>query len=775
MGGSIEGIISGFNTSELIDAIIKAESRSLDLVALRQTEQTNQLTTWKSIEALLVGVKAQASLLSSESLWYAKSATSSDESVISVSSTTDASPGSYFLTVDQLASHHQVASQGISSLSENLGTGTFQIQSGNGITTTITVDGSNNTLNSLKDAINNSDAEVTAAVINDGSEHNPYRLILTAKESGAASQITVTPNLTGGTSPVFVPQFDLAEKLSWSDTASANPVLSINAAYTGDENKTYTFTVGGTGTQTIGAGDIDIDWTDGTNSGTITVSTADTDIALTGDGSDGLITYFSAGTLEAGDTFQIQAFDPDIQDGQDAIVRLGGSDNGGSPILLHSATNTITDLIEGVTLELNSVSENNETVQIEISEDRSQIKAQINQFVAKYNEYQSFVDDQFSFNPEADASAGVLMGDTGLMLLHNNIRTTLTSSISGLPEEMRMLSQAGVKFNSQGNLSFDESVFDEQIEDNFTNLMNLFKSSGTTDNNKIEYVSSGASTKISETGYEVDITQAATKGTFTGGSIDNPSVTPLVLNATNNTIKVKINNLVSSDILLTQKTYNSGEELAEEIEEKINSDPNLVGTGVEVTWVDSGNTGHLVISSNSYGDTSTVSLESAPGNSAHSILGLAGGVEVAGLDVEGTINGETATGTGQLLTGDNGNENTAGLQLMITLETADLIEGSEGKVLFNKGIADVMEEKFISYTDPYEGALKSRKDALESQIKISNDRMKFLGEQLERRRADLFLQFAAMEDAMAQMQTEQQYLTSSLAGLNQNWVMGSNQ
>jgi len=772
MGGSIEGIISGFNTTELINAIIKAESKSVDLVALRKTDQTNQLTTWSSIEALLVSLKSQASLLSDKRLWYAKQVTSSDDDVISASTTTGATPGTYFLTVDQLATHHQIASQGIGSLTQNFGSGTIQIQVGNSNPVTITVDNSNNTLTSLKDAINDSEAGVTAAVINDGSEHNPYRLVLTAKDPGAAGEITITPSLSGGTYPVFTPQFDWAEKLSWSDNASANPLLSSNTTYTGNTNKTYTFTIGGTGEQLIGTGDILVDWTDGTNSGTITVSAADTDIALDGDGADGLSVYFSAGALQAGDIFQIQAFAPDIQTGQDAIVRLGGSSNGGSPILFHSSSNTIDDLIEGVTLDLNSVSVN--AVEINVSADRSKIKEQISQFVSKYNEYQDFIDDQFSYNPESDTSAGVLLGDTSLMFLHNNIRTTVTRSITGLPEDMRMLSQAGIKFDSTGKLTFSEAVFNEQIEDNFINLMNLFKSSGTTNNNKIEFIASSANTKITESGYDVDITQAASRGTLAGLSINNPGVTPLTINATNNTLKIKLNNLTSGDIVLTEKTYNSGDDLAEELENKINSDSNLSGIGVEVEWVDNGNTGHLVIHSKTYGETSKVEIDTEPSNSAHSILGLAGATSTAGLNVEGTINGEKATGLGQLLTGDNGNENTAGLQLKITLEASDLTEGSEGQVLFIKGVADIISEKINTYTDPYNGVLKSRKDALNSHIKASDDRIRSLEEQLERRRASLYQQFMAMEEALSQLQSEQQYLTNSLAGLNANWILGTN-
>ena len=764
MGSSIDGIISGMNTSDMIDAIIKAESTRIDLVTARQTEETNKLTSWKSIEALLVGLKAQASLLSDERLWYAKSVTSSDDDVISVSANTKATPGTYFLTVDQLASNHQIASQGISSLTQNFGSGTFEIQIGNGAPTVITVDNSNNTLTSLKDAINNSGAGVVAAVVNDGSEFNPYRLVLTAKESGEAGRISVNSNLSGDTIPLFSSQFDLAEKLSWDNNATANPIRSANASYTSNINKTYTFTVGGTGDQLIGSGDIELNWTDGTNSGTITVSAADTDITLEGDGADGLSVYFSAGTLVAGDTFQIQAFAPTIQNGQDAIVRLGSSENGGSPILFTSSENSISDLIEGVTLDLNSVS--SQSVRIQISEDRSKIKDQINQFVSKYNEYQDFVNKQFSYSAES-GEAGVLLGDTSLMLLQNDIRSALSNSISGLPDDMRRLSQAGIKFTSAGKLSFDESVFDKKIEENFTDLMNLFKSSGATNNAKIEYVSSNASTKISTTGYDVNITQAATRGMFTGLAIANPGTTPLILDNTNNIIRLTLNNIESTDIRLAERTYNSGAELAQELEDKINSDTNVSGIGVEVEWVDTGETGHLVIHSNTYGETSKISMDATPSNSAHNILGLAGGTAANGQNVEGTINGEKATGLGQYLTGDNGNENTAGLKLLVTLTPDELVDGSEGSVYFNKGVADIINDKLYKYTDPYEGTLQSKKSAYEKKIQSYADQITEIQAMLDRKRQSLYEQFSAMEDALGQLQSQQQYLTAALSNLGQ--------
>jgi flagellar hook-associated protein 2 len=166
-----------------------------------------------------------------------------------------------------------------------------------------------------------------------------------------------------------------------------------------------------------------------------------------------------------------------------------------------------------------------------------------------------------------------------------------------------------------------------------------------------------------------------------------------------------------------------------------------------------------------------VTLETEPDNSAHTVLGLSNGVSETGLDVEGTINGESATGNGQYLTGDDGNENTDGLRLLITLTADQLGDGAEAVVTFNKGIASILNEKFTSYIDPYEGILKRKKDTIESQIDMVTDQIKSIEEQLERKRASLYRQFIAMEEALGQLQAQQQYLTSTIAGLNNNWII----
>jgi flagellar hook-associated protein 2 len=77
------------------------------------------------------------------------------------------------------------------------GTGTLTITTGSKDPVTVTINSSNCTLNGVCNAINSANAGVTATLINDGSS-TPYRLLITADETGTANSFTLTDNLSGG-------------------------------------------------------------------------------------------------------------------------------------------------------------------------------------------------------------------------------------------------------------------------------------------------------------------------------------------------------------------------------------------------------------------------------------------------------------------------------------------------------------------------------------------------------------------------------------------------
>jgi len=765
--GAIDGIFSGLNTTEIINSIIEAERAKQNVFLARQAEYTQRLTSWQTINSYLLAFKTQSDILSRESLWDKISVTSSNSDIISVSGSGGSASGTYFVSVDQLAQNQQIASQGYSSDQTIVGTGTIEISVGGSAPITINLEAGSNSLSALKQAINDANAGVTAAIINDGSENDPFRLILSANETGANSEITVTTDLMGGVQPDFTTSyFDIPERIEWSPNATSNPSLGTSASYTGAANKIFTFTVEGTGSQTIGVDEITVNWTDGTNSGTITIPSAYNpaadEVALTGDGSDGLTLSFSSGVLVGGDAFQVQALAPTIQAGQDAMLRLGSQGSGGSPIVVTSSSNTVTTLIDGVTLELHDVS--SDPIKITVETDNSSIISTVQDLVSKYNEFAEFVDKQMSFNAEANA-AGVLLGETSLVNLLSYIRSDITQRVRGLDGDLTSLSDVGVKFDIYGKLSVNTSVLTELLNDDPDAVKKLFLASGNSDNGYITFMSAGPDAVASENGYNVDITQAATRGAFVGAAITDPAVGNIDLTNNNNRIKISINGATSGEISLEARIYTSGDDLAAEIEEKINADESLGSNEVEVVWVDNGNTGHFEITSSIWGSNSKAEIDVEPAWSAHSILGLSGGTSTDGADVEGTINGEPATGVGQILTGDDENENTAGLKLKITLTPDLVVDGPEGKITLTKGIATLLSEQIGLYTDTNDGILNSRTKAIEKQINNIKEQIERMEERLEVKRESLYRQFIAMEEAIGKLQNQQMFLSSAIASL----------
>ena len=334
---AIDGIISGLNTTEIVNTIIKSERRNAVLLEEEQAMKTTIISAYKALQAKFLALNSDLNQLVRAASYEAAKVDVSDTSYLTATGTSRVSSGSYDIRVLSLARNHQIAAQGLSSDSLALmGTGAITIRVGDGATQTVTIDGTSNSLVGIKQAINNAKIGVTASIVNDGSASNAYRLVLTAGKTGLANRISITSNLVGGTNLNFTtPTFDSPEILSFDDDSTAEVSLGTTAAYTGTGNKIYTFTVRGSGTHTLGNEPMTIDWTDGTNSGSVVVTQADTEIELVGAGADGLKLNLSAGTLTGGDTFQVETFAPTLQAASNARISIGSQDGSGSPIMVN--------------------------------------------------------------------------------------------------------------------------------------------------------------------------------------------------------------------------------------------------------------------------------------------------------------------------------------------------------------------------------------------------------------------------------------------------------
>src|SRR5690606_12892427 len=115
-------------------------------------------------------------------------------------------------------------------------------------------------------------------------------------------------------------------------------------------------------------------------------------------------------------------------------------------------------------------------------------------------------------------------------------------------------------------------------------------------------------------------------------------------------LKVKIDG-VETNVTLTAGTY-TGKQLATMLQSAINGSAKLSSSDVSVGVV-LDTDGRLKITSDRYGSASNIKIEDGSGTPASTLFGtVKEGTE--GVDVEGTIGGAAATGSGQFLTANKG-------------------------------------------------------------------------------------------------------------------------
>jgi flagellar hook-associated protein 2 len=773
---AIDGLISGLNTTQIIDAIMNSERQPAALLEEQETEKTKIISALKALQAKLVGLTSSVSVLSKASTYQASKIDVSDDTYLTAASSGRASAGSYDLQVLALARNHQIASQGFSDDSQSLfGTGTIKIAVGGGTVKTITIDATNNSLAGLKKAINDANIGVTASIISDGSAENPYRMVLTANKTGAANTISVTSDLTGGKNLNYsTATFDVPEWVSQNSGSTTQISLGGTAAYTGTTNKFYTFTVRGTGTKTVGTDNITLDWTDGTNSGSVVVSQADSEVDLAVPGAQGLKLSFSSGKLVGGDSFQVQTMAPLLQAASDARVSVGSVGGTGSPIIVTSSTNTLSDAISGAKLQLKKVTPTDETVTVTTDIDVDGIKEKISAFIKSYNDVMDYVDKQNTYDSDAQTT-GVLFGDSSVQSMQSMLSSSMASIVSGLSGKYNQLAAVGIRTGVDGNLAIkDSSALETALRENPDYVANLLTDSAVTSSSSIEFVSSTQKTKAG-IDYEVNVTSAATQGRFQGSTINDPTSRPLTLTSTNNRIKLSVNGTQSEEIILEAKTYASPEELVAELQAKITADSKIGSLGVSVSWMSTGDTaGHLVLESSTYGSSSEITLGSGVTNNGFVPLGLAKGESTAGQDVKGTINGEAATGAGQYLTGKTGNKTTEGLKLKVTLDSNHVQSGVEGTVSITRGVAARLAQTLDSLTKSSDGFLDRRISSYQKQVDDLKTRVTEFDAYLKIRREDLTKRYQDLESVLGQLSSTSSYLTSAFANMSSNWISNSN-
>lgn len=352
------GITSGLDYGALLKGLMLVKRQPITLMQTRLSalEDTNKAYT--ELGERLDTLQSAADELKLASDLISFSTASTNGNIFSATATNLASVGTYSIVVENLAQAHKIAADGVDAETAVIAAadGFFKFTLAGGAQQSVIITNGVTTLSDIRNAINVLDSGVTATIINDGDPTNPYRLILTSDETGAANDIVITQNDT---------------TLSFATT---------------------------------------------------------------------------------------------LQAAQDATIKI---DN----LTVTRASNTISDVITGVTLNLKSA-DAQEKVTLTISSDTDAMVEKIEAVLDAYNGVVSYIKTNNRYDSE-EKKGQPLFGESSARNMLDILRRTLSSAIGDLPGTMNRLIHVGVE-TKNGVMTLDRSKFDDAIASDFDGVVNLF-------------------------------------------------------------------------------------------------------------------------------------------------------------------------------------------------------------------------------------------------------------------------------------------------------------
>lgn len=720
------GLISGLPIDDLIATYLLASQKKISSLQSRQSGFQAAQASVIDINNALLNLRRAAETLSDRETYRATSAFASDDSAFAATSSAGASLGSHSIEILQLASAHRIGAQGYADTDTTAvasADGFFSFKVGtSGVAKSIAVNATT-TLADLRNAINQLDAGVTASIINDGSGTNAYRLVLTSDESGSSNSIIMVQNDTS---------LDFTNKVIEEAAAATGNTyagaITSSGTFTGAESKQYVIEI-------TEAGDLGVAKFRVSTDGGVTFG-PDSEFTTSGtavDIGDGVMVDFSAGTFAVGDTFTVDAFAPVISQAKNAVMKIDG-------ITLVRDSNTVDDAIDGLSLDLHAVTSSAESVSV--SRSVATARVQINSFVEQYNEVIEQIAIATAFDQETGVR-GALLGDSSVRNIQSTLASTITSVIPGLPNsEINSLAGIGISVTDTGSLRFDSSKFEEALANDMDSVEKIFATVGTSSSSKLDFIQASSATVPGN--YNVEISVLAEQAYV----LSNQDITGPITNEEHLTFTVD-----GKDHIVTVAAGLTLEEAIETINEQLDED----GIG----FVASAEGNQLRLASKDYGSKQSISVVSDQSGASGTQLGIGTTVRTdTGLDVQGTIGGQEATGVGQTLTGKDGTT-AEGLEILVTATTT----GYVGTLTISTGIGIQLEEILDSLTDSEDGILTSRQEGLTDSIDDINDQITAIQDRMEREETRLRSQFASLEVLLAQMNSTSSFLTQQLSSL----------
>jgi len=449
----------------IVEAIIHARKQPIRNLEQTQLFYNAKKSAFQELNTRISAVESSLFDLNTYA-FGAKKASVNQADVLAAEATFLAQAGSHSLFVRQLAQAQSTLSGVFSSADAELGDGTFSMTQGEAEFSFATA---GKTLNQLKDAINSSDLSVQAVVIRYGTAD--YRLQISATSTGTDQVFSISDDGVGS-------NFNQVAKSATHYSASASFLQHGRSFSITDGDNSYEVVIDSSNDslESLAAAikDSASDWLtaavrkEGANY-YLELATLDSakPLTITDDGS-GLDMQFAR--MAARDAiFNINTSNP-----ADAVTR---------------SSNTITDVIEGVTLNLKKT-EVDSPVILTVATDNAATLEKVKAFATAFNSAIDFLSAQFTYNEETGRS-GILSGDSTARQAQMELLSAVTSRVQGIESGSgyEYLANVGVTLDKNGHLQINESELNSALNSDPTAVQRVFKDVGTSSTSELSYVS----------------------------------------------------------------------------------------------------------------------------------------------------------------------------------------------------------------------------------------------------------------------------------------------
>lgn len=329
-----------------------------------------------------------------------------------------------------------------------IGTGSFEITDSTGNTQTISVGSNDRTIGHVINAINSSGLAINARINDNGDG------IIIEEDTGGGAPGSVNIKVEDSTGSV-------AQLLKFEGEASGTDADNF---------------IDGSFETTV-----EFESTDTLDDVIRKINEADVEAVATvlNDGSGTAPYRISLTARESGTAgnfiLDTNGFDLSLQtlsEGTDARVFFGSGDPANA-LLVTSSTTSLDDLIQGVTIDLSSTSE--EPVTLSVSRDLTAIEESVSTFVSAFNTLIERIDNQTRYDDETETK-GPLLGDSTTLTMRSRLFQVIQTVGDNITGQYSRLSEVGITIGGGGNaIEFDTNKFRAAYENDPASVEALFE------------------------------------------------------------------------------------------------------------------------------------------------------------------------------------------------------------------------------------------------------------------------------------------------------------